>query len=171
MNVEELKNKVQSKIQDFDEETMTYVQMLLITYVITIGIVFVFLCLLFDKTELTEFQFSRCEKVDPFLYSVSCVIQTLVPTTITFSGTIIILQSKLNSGKTMKVLLFISIILLALIGVLQTSVQTSELLYISNFILLFLNFVSLFLSRKVFYLPVESSKGSKCETSDCKPIS
>lgn len=171
MKLSQIKNKVKSKIADFDEETIAYIQMLLITYVITIVMTVVCLILLFDNNSIDKLQFSRCKNVDQFLYSMSCVVQTLVPTTITFSGTIIILQSKFNKIGTMKVLLFITIILLAVFGILQISAQTFSILYIANVMLILLNAFALFFSKKVFYLPAEDINVSKCEVSDCKPIS
>lgn len=166
-----LKSKLEKFIYLASEENMTFFQMLMITFVITLCMTFVIALIVFDNNQNVMnqgFRFSMIPNLDGYSYLFSTTIQTIVPTTITFSGTILILQSRSHMNRTYKVLLFISIILLALFGVMQSSVKTVFYLSFTNIVLFFLVILSIFFSKKIFNL--NSSINKKNETSDGTPV-
>lgn len=180
-NQRNLNQEIQSLFSKFknytylsSEENMTFLQMFLITFVITICMTAVIILLVLDSDysnpEKTGqgLRFSVFTNMDFFSYVFSSIVQTIVPTTITFSGTILILQSRSNMNRTYKVLLFISIILLALFGIMQNSVKSLVYLNFTNAVLLILIVLSLFFSKKIFNL--NNSSTNKKEISDGTPI-
>lgn len=170
-HIREMKAKVKKYIFELTEEQRTFILMTLITYLITIAITVLPILIRFDDLNQENCDFYKCIKTSRFLYLTSCIIQTINSTTITFSGTIFVLQSQSDKKKTFRVLLFIGIILLALIAVFQTSIYSEKLLYFTNVVLIIINVFVLYFSKLVFFLPpLIDNYISKREISDCKPI-
>lgn len=174
-NKQSLISKFRSFTYMSSEENMTFIQMLLITFVITVCMTLVTVLLVFDHADFPSsdtsrnFQFSFIENLDHFTFLASTIIQTVVPTTITFSGTILILQSRSNMNRTYKVLLFISIILMALFGIMQNYVKSFPYLVTTNVVLFVLIVLAIYFSKKVFNLK-NYSLNKKKETSDGTPV-
>ena len=169
------------RIRETDTEKATFRNMMLITYGITIVAVASSLCIQFDACELTtlaklnehEFSFGCIEGIPWGLYILATVGQSLVTTTLTFAGSVLILQSlsgQTNTGKRSS--LFVAIISLAILGVIQFAAKTQLFLMILSFGAVFLSIVTLCLSKSTFSLQMDDSPSNrkrKGELTDCRP--
>ena len=171
----------QQGIQENNVEKATFRNMMLITYCITIAAACATILIQFDALNLTtwarldenRFSFGCVEGVSWELYIVATVCQSLVPTTLTFAGSVLILQSlseQKSTGK--KSSLFVAIVALAIFGVVQNAVKTQLFLILSSLGSIILSGLTLYLSKANFSLQIEDSpcnRKRKCEATDCQP--
>lgn len=73
-------------------------------------------------------QFNGCGSLNPDTYIIARIAETLVPTTITFSGTILVLQVTANPKHGLNTVLFCLIVLLALAGMSSIEVHNAVIL-------------------------------------------
>lgn len=163
------------RFQENDIEKATFRNMVFITYCITFTAAFAALFLQFDSLdwETISFSFGCAKKLSPALYILATICQAIVPTTITFAGSVLILQSlagQTTVGK--RSLLFVSIVVLAIVNVAQNAVQSAGYLLVSSIIAIILSGVTLFFSKNTFSLELDTStvgRKTKSEESDCRP--
>lgn len=188
-----IRDKLQNiQIQKWDSttETKQFLLMFLITYLITIAMSTFISLNTVDKIIVKEslkpkdfldmfklvdgrLDFYNCEKIDTILYFSAKLIETIVPTTITFCGTILVLQFMIRQNKAKNSLLFCFLVILSLLGVSITTVNTVFLLNLYLILIVIVFAICVVFSRKIYYF-VESEQETlithKNENSDGKLI-
>ena len=169
------------RARETDAEKATFRNMMLITYCITLVAAAAILLIQFDTKHFTtweelkklKFPFGCAGEIPWDLYIVATICQSLVPTTLTFAGSILMLQSFSEYKYTgIKSSLFVAIVTLAIFGVVQNSAKTQFFLAVSSFGSVFLSVLTLYLSKSTFTLEVESSSSNRkrnAEITDCQP--
>ena len=105
----------------------TFAYSMWITYAITLGMAAFALCATFDGTSgwlKSLYTFNACERLNWFVFTVATIVETLPVTTITFSGTILVLQTDWQTQLGNAVKLFICIALLAISGFELATIKT-----------------------------------------------
>ena len=97
------------------------------------------------------FSFYNCETISFWSFVSAKIIETLVPTTITFSGAILVLQRTIRKDSARPPLLFSLLVIIAMIGIAFTQAKSQIVLELYMATLLILIIISLLISRKIYY--------------------
>lgn len=116
------------------------------------------------------FEFYSCTGLDTGMFVAAKMLETLVPTAITFSGTILILQTDSSTKRMWIVWLFLVITLLVVGGIVLPTAKTLTFLEAYLWTLGALCLFSVVLSWHAFYDPAADTKRHKCELSDGKMV-
>ena len=116
------------------------------------------------------FEFYSCTGLNTGMFIAAKMLETLVPTAITFSGTILILQTDSSTKRTWIVWLFLVITLLVVGGIVLPTAKTLAFLEAYLWTLGVLCLASIVLSWHAFYDPVADAKRHKNELSDGKMV-
>lgn len=129
----------------------------LITFVLSLGLTIALVGIQIDNKWSTSeslnniyFEFYECAKLSAGFFLAVKLIETLIPTIITFSGTILMLQANHAEKQNITVWLFLCIALLAAGGIALSTAKTSFFLNIYFLILGLLCMLSVILSWFVF---------------------
>lgn len=118
-----------------------------------------------------ELQFYNCQNLSIQLFFGAKLLETLVPTTITFGGTILILQMiTAKKNLVFDSLLFCLLVFLTTLGVAFTTVKTVEILILYLILIAFFLVLSLVFSKKIYTLQNAGQTNHKIENSDGKMI-
>lgn len=120
----------------------------------------------FITTTQNKFTFGYCNDLNAWTYLVAKMFETLIPTTLTFSGTILVLQTTKTRNTSLNAFLFISLFGFAMIGMFFMVAKLQTMLNFYMWVLLFLFFVVFIFSAKVFALQDKDDSVHKNEESD-----
>ena len=124
----------------------TFAYSMWITYSITLGMAAFALFATFDGTsdwQKSSYAFNVCSKLNWLAFTVATVVETLPVTTITFAGTILVLQSDWQNQLGNAVKLFICIALLAISGFGLATIKTFDFLIVDLLLCTLLSFFAL----------------------------
>lgn len=121
-------------------------------------------------SQAPAFDFYDCSNINMTEFITAKLLETLVPTAITFSGTILILQSDATGKQRHMVLLFVVITFLVIGGIVLPTVKTPAFLRSYLWVLGILCIISIYLSWKVFSVAPVQSTNHKSEPSDGKIV-
>ncbi len=120
----------------------------------------------FIKTTTEKFSFGYCQNVDARMYLAAKLFETLIPTTLTFSGTIFVLQTAKEKSNYLNAFLAIILLLVAMIGVFFMVSKLEAMLTLYMWMLLILFLLAILFSSKMFALQNKDSSSHKKEQSD-----
>lgn len=120
--------------------------------------------------QFSGFVFYGCSNISTTLFVAAKLLETLVPTAITFCGTILILQSDATGRRGYMVFLFVVIAFLVIGGIVLPTVKTIPFLIGYLWILGILCVISVYLSWKVFSDVPPPLTNHKAEPSDGKIV-
>lgn len=123
-----------------------------------------------NDTTTGNFVFYACTGLSTSMFVAAKLLETLVPTAITFSGTILILQTDSSTKRSLTVWLFVVITLLVVGGIVLPTAKTLVFLETYLWTLGALCLASVILSWQAFSDPSEESKIHKNESSDGKMV-
>lgn len=113
-----------------------------------------------------NFTFGNCKNLDAKLYLAARLYETLIPTTLTFSGTIFVLQTTKEKNIYLNAFLAIILFLITMIGMLFMVSSLKATLKMHMWELLILFFLAIILSNKAFTLQSKENSSHKNEHSD-----
>ncbi len=116
------------------------------------------------------FTFGYCNDLNALDYLTAKIFETLIPTTLTFSGTILVLQTTKRKNTSLNTFLFISLFAFAMVGMFFMVARLQSMLNLYMWLLLVLFFFVFFFSAKVFVLQNKDENLHKSEESDGKII-
>lgn len=124
----------------------------------------------FVFTTEEKFSFGYCSNLNAFTYLLAKLFETLIPTTLTFSGTILVLQTTTVKNTSWNVVLFIALLGFTMIGMFFMVSKLETTLRFYMWILLALFIVVFIFSAKLFTLQKKDNSLHKKEESDGKII-
>ena len=161
------------KLRDKLERKKAFIFSLVITYILTIGLSAALIAIQIDHqqsnlepNEVFSLDYNECKDVTEGQFWVAKLLETVIPTAITFSGTILILQTDHSSRKGIMVWLFVDIALMAIGGFVLPSARTSDFLDVYLCIWSALCVISILLSWCAFSdseTPISTHKREPCD--------
>lgn len=118
-----------------------------------------------NNTSVT-FSFGYCTGLDAWTYLFAKIVETLIPTTLTFSGAILILQTKVAKDTSLDAMLFISLVCLTIAGIGFMIARLPSVLFFYMWLLFFLFCIVFMFSAKLFNIQNEEDNLHKNEESD-----
>lgn len=157
------------------DKKRAFILSFLITYLLTIILTFGICIIQMDqereKSEnITNFTFYECNTLDTFQFIAAKVVETIVPTTITFCASVLFLQSNFEKKPTSSVLLFALITILVVGGIILPTFKTETNLIRALWFLGILCSCSLCFSWSIHAEPSIQLPGHKNEPCDGKII-
>lgn len=120
----------------------------------------------FIKAPAEIFTFGNCKGLDAWTYLSANIVETLIPTTVTFSGTILILQTTKEANTSLNALLFISLTFFVMTGMFFMVAKLRSTLSLYIWLLLILHCIVFTFSAKLFNVQSKSNNEHKNEESD-----
>lgn len=120
----------------------------------------------FIKNSAGVFTFGYCQNLDAWTYLSAKIVETLIPTTVTFSGTILVLQTTKEPKTSLNALLFISLTIFVMTGMFFMVAKLRSTLSFYMWLLLILLCIVFTFSAKLFNVQSKSNKEHKNEESD-----
>lgn len=112
------------------------------------------------------FTFNHCEELTPLTYLSAKVVETLIPTTLTFSGSIFIMRKTRNENNYLDTALAISLFMIAMLGTFFMIVRYKSTLNIYMIALVLLISIAIVFSAMVFILQQNKKITHKNEPCD-----
>lgn len=162
-----LRNQIKKKNIFLLSLVITY----LLTVILTIGISSIQMDQERDKNDNESgLSFYECSNLDTVQFVTAKIMEALIPTTITFCATILLLQTDVTENKTLTVWLFVFIFSLIVVGIVLPTIKTYENLMKAPWIICILCIITLILSWRAFSDPPTKLPGHKNEPSDGKTV-
>lgn len=165
-----IKNRFFRLFEKIDEEKMVFLRSFLLSYVVAVLLFFTILIIQCETNITGIYSFARCENVGMFPYCVFTLVQTIVMTTIPFASSIYLLQTDESKHKTIRVIIMILIITLAVLCAIQTTLSKISALWVVTIVMLLAVVLINNFCKMIFSLPNNSARPVKKEESDCKAI-
>lgn len=158
------------KLKTRSKHKQVHVLSFLITYALTIGLSVVSILIELDSknillTSNMLINFHNCESISVLSYLFARLVEVLIPTTITFCSTILILEVDFQTQKHLGTWIFISIALLVAIGVAMPLFRNQEYLEIFVYVGLALTILPILLINRVYQFdyPQPNHKQELCD--------
>lgn len=155
------------------ERKKAFIFSFVITYILTIGLSAALVAIQIDKErsslgadETLSLDYNECTDVTEGQFWIAKLLETLIPTAITFSGTILILQTDHSTRRGITVWLFVNIALIAIGGFVLPTAKTPDFLNIYLWIWSALCVISIVLSWCAFSdseTPISMHKREPCD--------
>ena len=163
------------KLKSLWSKKRAFILSILITYLLTIVLTGGIAIIQMDQersnpNDTPGFTFYECTTLDTSLFIASKMIETIIPTTITFCATILLLQTDIAKKQMVTVLLFVFITLLTVGGIVLPTFKTPENLTRVLWILGGLCVIALCLSWSAFSESTIPLHGHKSGPSDGKLV-
>ena len=153
---------IRLKLKPHSNHKQVHVLSFLITYALTIGLSVVSILIELDSKNilLTSdmlVNFHNCQSISVLSYLFARLVEVLIPTTITFCSTILILEVDFQTQKHLGTWIFISIALLVAVGVAMPLFSNQEYLEIFVYIGLALTILPILLINRVYHFDCSQS--------------
>lgn len=161
--------RVRRRFRHHLQRRETFVYSLVITYLLTIAFTLASIAIQIDGTAAirsNSFEFYKCTNLGLGLFLCAKLLETLVPTAITFSGTVLTLQTDSSTKQASVVGLFVVITLLAVSGVALSTAKTLAFLEVYLWIVGVLCLASVVFSWQAICDPASEVTNHKKEKND-----
>lgn len=160
--------RIKRRVQRHLKTRETFLFSLLITYLLTLGLAIGSVAIQLDNVNQLRigFDFYSCKDLSAGMFVSAKLLETLVPTAITFSGTILILQTNASKKRSLTVWLFVVITLLVIGGILLPTAKTKFFLELYLWTFWILCLISILLCWHAFSIPMHVRTRHKREPDD-----